>query len=138
MNSSARRTLSAFMGILPILVGVLLLASMVVQLIPGLMRSGLFGHSLWEDTLVAALVGSIATAQPIVSYVFGGELLKAGVDLLAVTALIVTWVTVGIVPLPAEATALGRRFALWRNLWAFVAALLISALTVGCLHVLKG
>ena len=138
MKESAARTTNAVGGILPVLLGVLLLASMLAQLIPKLIDSGVFGHAIWLDTLVASILGSLSTAQPIVSYVFGGELLKSGIDLLAVTALIVTWVTVGVIPLPAEAVALGWRFALWRNLWAFVAALLVSVLTIAGMHVIQG
>lgn len=135
IKTSGLKTARSLWGMLPILLAVLLIAALVVQLIPQVLHSGLFGHSVWLDTLLAAITGSVSTAQPIVSYIFGGELLKAGVELMAVTALIVSWVTVGVVPLPAEATALGTRFALWRNLWAFIAALVVSVVTIGLLHV---
>jgi len=133
---SGAKTGKSLWGILPVLLSVLLIAALVVQLIPSVMHSGLFGRSTWLDTLVAAVIGSISTAQPIVSYIFGGELVKAGVDMMAVTALVVTWVTVGIVPFPAEAASLGTRFAFWRTSWAFIAALLVSFLTVEMLHVI--
>ncbi len=136
IKQSGRKTAQSFWGIVPVLLAVLLIAALVVQLIPAVLKSGLFGNAVWLDTLLAAIIGSVSTAQPLVSYIFGGELLKAGIDLMTVTALMVTWVTVGIVPFPAEATALGARFALWRNIWAFVAALLVSALTVGVMHAL--
>jgi uncharacterized membrane protein YraQ (UPF0718 family) len=136
IKQSGLKTGNSFLGIVPVLLAVLLIAALVVQLIPAVMKSGLFGNAAWLDTLLAAVIGSISTAQPVVSYIFGGELLKAGINLMAVTALIVTWVTVGIVPFPAEAAALGTRFALWRNIWAFIAALLVSALTVGVMHVI--
>lgn len=135
-KKSAISTAKSLWGIFPILIAVLLIAALIVQIIPHLMKSGLFGNSSLTDTLLAALIGSVSTAQPIVSYIFGGELVKAGVNLMAVTALIVTWVTVGIVPFPAEAASLGTRFALWRNIWAFVIALIVSALTVGVLNVI--
>ncbi len=136
IRQSGAKTGKSLWGILPVLLSVLLIAALVVQLIPTVMHSGLFGQSTWLDTLLAAVVGSVSTAQPIVSYIFGGELVKAGVDLMAVTALIVTWVTVGIVPFPAEAASLGARFALWRNIWAFFVALIVSVLTVEVLHVI--
>ncbi|VAX12336.1 hypothetical protein MNBD_GAMMA24-1202 [hydrothermal vent metagenome] len=136
IQRSAISTIKSLWGILPILIAVLLIAALIVQIIPQIMKSGLFGSSALVDTLLAALIGSISTAQPIVSYIFGGELVKAGVNLMAVTALIVTWVTVGIVPFPAEAASLGTRFALWRNIWAFVAALIVSVLTVGVINVI--
>ena len=122
---------------LTLLLGVLLIAALVVQLIPAIMHSGVFGHSVAQDTLLGAVIGSIATAQPVVSYIFGGELQKAGINLMAVTALVMTWVTVGVVSLPVESGALGARFAIWRNIWAFVGALVASVLTVGALHVIE-
>ena len=136
LKKSALSTMKSLWNLLPILLAVLLIAALIVQLIPDIMKSGLFGQSSLTDTLLAAIIGSISTAQPIVSYIFGGELLKAGINLMAVTALIVTWVTVGIVPFPAEAASLGTRFTLWRNIWAFIAALIVSVLTVGIINVL--
>jgi hypothetical protein len=50
--------------------------------------------------------------------------------LFAVTALVVSWVTVGIVQLPAEALMLGRRFAIYRNLMCYLFAIVVALLTV--------
>ncbi|MEA2094922.1 MAG: hypothetical protein U9P11_10205 [Pseudomonadota bacterium] len=60
----------------------------------------------------------------------GSYYIAEGVSLLAVTALIVSWVTVGVVQLPAEALLLGRRFAIYRNLMCFLFAIMIPFLTV--------
>ncbi|MGR8933388.1 MAG: hypothetical protein ACU837_03255 [Gammaproteobacteria bacterium] len=68
--------------------------------------------------------------HPLASYLLGGEMLKGGVGLTAVTALLVTWVTVGVVQLPAEALLLGTRFAVYRNIIGFLAAMAVSFLTV--------
>ncbi len=68
--------------------------------------------------------------HPLAGYLLGGELLANGVSLMAVTALIVSWVTVGLAQLPAEALLLGRRFAVWRNLFCFFSAIAISFLTL--------
>ena len=70
------------------------------------------------------------------SYILGGELLAEGVSLLAVTALIVSWVTVGIVQLPAEALMLGKRFAIYRNLMCFLFAIMIPFMTVYTLQLI--
>jgi hypothetical protein len=64
--------------------------------------------------------------------------LKQGVSLFAVTALIITWVTVGLVQLPAEMAALGRRFALVRNAICFILAVPIALMTVVILNVVAG
>ena len=83
-------------------------------------------------------LGSIITGNPVNSYVIGGELLKRGVSLFAVTALIIAWVTVGLVQLPAEMAALGRRFALARNAICFILAVPIALMTVVILNVVTG
>ena len=71
-----------------------------------------------------------------VSYIFAGELLKQGISLIAVTAFIVSWVTVGIVQIPAESAILGKRFTLIRNLTAFIFAIIVAILTVLILNVI--
>jgi len=133
--SSLKKTAGGFWRLLPVLAGVLLLASLVVQVIPKLIAMGLFGHDDITDTLVASIIASLSTGQPVVSYILAGELQKAGIDLVAVTAFVTAWVTVGIIPLPAEAVMLGWRFSLWRNLIAFLLSMLIAWLTVATLHV---
>jgi len=135
--ASFRQTIRAFQRLLPVLIGVLLLAALVAELIPRLMQMGLFGHGAWSDALASAGIASVATGQPVVSYILAGELQKAGVELLAVTAFITAWITVGVVSLPVEAQMLGWRFALWRNLVAFAFSLLIAWLTVALLHVFQ-
>jgi hypothetical protein len=81
-------------------------------------------------------MGSITAGNPLAGYILGGELLAGGASLIAVTAMIVSWVTVGIVQLPAEALLLGRRFAMLRNLLSFLFAIAIAFLTVGTLRLI--
>jgi uncharacterized membrane protein YraQ (UPF0718 family) len=69
-------------------------------------------------------------ASPFTSYIIGGELRQEGVSMLAITAFIVVWVTVGIIQLPAEALMLGKRFAIARNAVSFFVSIVIAFLTV--------
>ena len=135
-QASLRRTARAFGRLLPVLAGVLLLASLIAQVLPRLVRLGLFGHGAAADSLVAAGLASVAHGQPVVSYILGGELRDAGVSLQAVTAFVTAWITVGVLSLPVEGRMLGWRFALWYNGLAFGFALAIAWLTVAALHVL--
>ncbi|MDD3622753.1 MAG: hypothetical protein PHQ81_10150 [Methanofollis sp.] len=77
-------------------------------------------------------------ACPVTSYVIGGELLKVGVSLTAVTAFIVAWVSVGLVSLPAEMAVMGRRFALGRTMISFLCAVAMAMLVVLVLAGLEG
>ena len=85
---------------------------------------------------MGSMIGSISTGNPITSYIIGGELLKEGVSLFAVTAFIAAWVTVGVIQLPAEAAILGKRFALTRNALSFIFAILVALATVVTLRVI--
>lgn len=130
LRASLNKSLRTFINVLPIIIGMLLMTSLVVTLFPEQISTGLFGNGNILDSLLAATVGSIAAGHPLASYLLGGELLGGGVGLIAVTALLVTWVTVGVVQLPAESLMLGARFAVCRNIISFIAAIVISFLVV--------
>lgn len=134
---SIKKSLKTFINILPIVIGMLLLTSLLVDLLPGNISSGLFSSHDFFNVLLGASIGSMATGQPLASYILGGELLAKGISLLAVTALIISWVTVGIVQLPAEAILLGRRFAIYRNLISFLFALVIPFFIVHTLWLIR-
>lgn len=136
IKDSLRKTIKIFINVLPIIVGMLLLTSLAVTVFPEQISAGLFGNGDILDTLIGASIGSIAAGHPLASYLLGGELLGGGVSLIAVTALVVAWVTVGIVQLPAEAMMLGTRFAVYRNLICFIATIIIAFLTVYTLRFL--
>jgi uncharacterized membrane protein YraQ (UPF0718 family) len=135
--SSFRKAAKGFSGALPILLGVVLLLGLFRAFVSKQWISSVFTGHLLKDTVTAGAIGSISAGNPITSYIIGGELLKDGVSLLAVTSFIVTWVTVGIVQLPAEATILGRRFAITRNILSFVLAILVSIATVTTVSIMQ-
>ena len=117
-------------NLLPIFIGIILCIGLFTAFISEELLSSIFSGNPAADTLLGAGLGSIFTGNPINSYIIGGELLKYGVSLMAVTAFITAWVTVGIVQLPAEIAALGKEFALARNAVSFVMSLAIAILTV--------
>ncbi len=134
--SSLRKTVSMFVSMLPILAGVILLTGLALEFLPTDKVAEWFGRSNLMDGLIGATFGSVAAGHPLTSYILGGELLKKGISLVAVTALLVSWVTVGSIQFPAEALMLGRRFALYRNLLCFGFSILIAVLTVATLQLL--
>ena len=85
---------------------------------------------------IGGVIGSISIGHPITSYIFGGEMLKQGVSLIAVTAFLVAWITVGIIQLPAESAILGKKFAFLRNFTAFISAIIVGIITVVILGVI--
>jgi uncharacterized membrane protein YraQ (UPF0718 family) len=110
---------------LPILLGVIILVSLTKVLIPSSFYNLLFQNN-FLDYLTSGVIGSISAGNPINSYVLGGEFLSQGVALGVVTTFIVTWVTVGIIQLPAESALLNKKFAIYRNLLSFFSAIIIG------------
>ena len=124
------KTVQSFKRSLPILLGVLMLLSLASTLVPKSLYGKIFTGNRIIDPLIGALVGSISGGNPVSSYIIGGELRLQGISMLAITAFIVAWVTVGVIQLPAEALMLGRRFALVRNGISFITAVVIAIITV--------
>ena len=114
----------------PMILGTILLISLISTLIPKSFYINVFSKNIILDSFIGSLVGSISAGNPITSYIFGGELLTQGISLLAVTAFLVAWVTVGLIQLPAESEILGKKFALLRNISAFILAIIVAIITI--------
>jgi len=135
---AARSSTRQFASLLPILIGVVLLIGLFNAFVSKELLASILSGTPMLDTLRAACFGSILAGNPINSYVIGRELLKHGASLFAVTALIIMWVTVGLVQLPAEIAALGRKFALVRNAISFVLFTGVAVLTVVVFNLIIG
>ncbi len=129
------KTANSFRQVLPIILGMILLVSLSLVAIPKNFYANIFTGDKIIDPLFGAIFGSIAAGNPITSYIIGGELLKQGISLIAITAFILAWVTVGIIQLPAESLMLGKRFAVTRNIASFVTALIVAILTISTLSI---
>lgn len=129
IKEALNQTVNLFKTMLPMLFGMLLLVSLMQQLFQQHYQSWFTGN-YFLDPLIGALAGAISFGIPITSYIAGGELVKGGVSLLAVTAFIMTWTTVGLIMIPWEASFLGKRFAIARNILNFFFALLVAVATV--------
>jgi len=119
----------------PMILGTILLVSLVSVVVPESIYVIIFSKNSFLGSFVGGIVGSISAGNPITSYIFGGEMLEQGVSLVAVSAFLVSWVSVGLIQLPAESAILGRRFAILRNLTAFLFSIVVALLTVFILGV---
>jgi len=135
-KESIARAVKMLWNVLPLMLGTILLVSLLVTLIPQSFYLKIFQRNSFIDPFIGSFIGSISAGNPLVSYILGGELLKQGVSLIAVTAFIVAWVTVGFVQLPAESMILGKKFALLRNLFSFILAIIAAVITVLILKVI--
>ncbi len=121
---------------LPMILGTILLISLISVIVPKSFYTLVFSKNPFIDSFIGSLIGSISAGNPITSYIFGGEMLDQGIGLIAVTAFIVSWVTVGLIQLPAEFVILGKKFALLRNITAFMLSIIVAIITVFVLEVI--
>ncbi len=123
------KTWNSFKVSIPIIITVLMLISVLQVYLPKEGYTAIFTGNTFTDSFVGAMLGSVSLGNPIISYIIGGELLKNGVSLIAITAFLISWVTVGIIQTPVEAYFFGKRFALIRNIVSFFGAMFIGILT---------
>ncbi|NIA23845.1 MAG: hypothetical protein GWP03_06795 [Proteobacteria bacterium] len=136
IRKSAKKALKSILFATPIITGVIILIGLFNALFPKRYLTMIFRHNIFADPLIGATLGSVFAGNPINSYIIGGELLKQGISLVAVTAFIVSWVTVGFVSLPGEMLFLGKKFAILRNVLAFIFSIIIAIVVVSLMRVL--
>jgi len=140
MNKKLRQAIhksgKAIYRMIPIMISIILLIGLVNALIPKKAFTYLFSKNIFLDSFIGGALGSIMAGNPVTSYILGGEFLEQGVSLIAVTAFIVAWVTVGMVQLPAESMMLGKKFALMRNGLSFVFSIIVALITVFILGII--
>ena len=127
---STIKSLKALAKAFPVLIGIVLLISISNILIPPEAYGWLFQNNKLIDAFIGGSLGSILAGNPITSYIIGGELLTQGVGLMAITAFLTSWVTVGMLQLPGEIILLGKKFAIARNIVAFFLSIFIAIGTV--------
>ncbi len=126
---AARQTL---WRMIPLLLAIFALIGLFQEFVPQAMIQRWLGnenHLL--SLLIGGLVGAIAIGPPVAAFPIAGSFIATGAWPPAAAAFIVSWVSVGVITLPVEAHVFGWRFALWRNLITFLAALLIGLLIGG-------
>jgi hypothetical protein len=135
MKKALANTLKTYKRMLPLMFGILLLINLISPFLKNY-YTAIFTGNYFLDPLIGALAGSISFGIPITSFIISGELIKQGISLLAVSAFMLTWATVGVAMLPLEISFLGRRFAIYRNLVNFFFGIIIAILTILTLNLI--
>lgn len=135
-NIALKKALLSFISIIPMLLGVILLIGLFQNYITTEMLKSMFGFSFATDLLTGTFFGAISSGNPITSYIISEELLNSGVSLYAASAFILSWVTLGIIQLPAEASVFGLRFTVLKNILTLLSTLFVAFFSVITLQVL--
>jgi len=135
--SALRKSGRQMQMMLPVLLGVILLVGLFKTFVSQAWISSVFTGQPVTDAVFGAALGSVLAGNPVNSYVVGRGLLDLGVGWVGVAAFILTWVTVGVVQLPAEIAALGPRFGIFRAVTAFILAIPLAYITSWIVRVIS-
>jgi len=138
LRTASKNALKSLWMIAPMFLAIIALVGLFETYITAQMIHSLFNGAVIHDTLLGITAGTVSVGQPFLSYIIGGELLKEGISLYAVTAFILSFVTLGIIQLPLEFSIFGPRFTIIRNLLSLLFSFIIAWLSVSTLHVLSG
>ena len=130
VKEAFKKAVIGFFSMLPMLFAIILLLGIFDTYITNEILVSFFIGNDFVDTITGTVMGAVLTGNPIISYLLGGELKAAGISLFAVTAFILSWVTLGLVQLPAEVEIFGFRFTFYRTLFTFITTILVSLATV--------
>jgi uncharacterized membrane protein YraQ (UPF0718 family) len=136
LKQAIKNAFESFLLILPMIFAVILLVALFQTYISPDMITKLFGYGIIMDIGTGTLFGAISSGNSVMSYIIAEELINNGVTLYAVTAFILSWVTLGIIQLPAEVSVFGLRFTLYKNLLTLLSTILVTLCTITTLKVL--
>ena len=124
---SLKAALSSFISLFPsLMILIIAIAVLFSFLPPGFIENYLGSNSGYLGVLSAAILGSILFLPAIIAFPLAGSLYNGGASVMVVAAFITTLTMIGFVTFPLEAKELGKKFALLRNGFSFIAAITIS------------
>ena len=118
---------------LPFLLAIFGLIGLFQEFVPPATISTFFENTEGPVALlISTFAGAISIGPPLAAYPLAQTLLQSGAWPPAVAAFIFSWISIGIITLPFEASIFSIRFALLRNGISFIAAM-VAGLLLGLL-----
>jgi len=119
-----------FVTILPAFLGMLILVSIALFLIPDRVISQYLGSSnIFTGVLFASFLGSITLMPGFIAFPLCGILLKKGVLYMVLSAFTTTLMMVGILTYPIEKAYFGTKVTIIRNIISLFIALIVAVMT---------
>jgi len=110
------------------IIAIIFIIGIVLTFIPPeSIKSVLGSENTVLATLVAAVAGSVTLIPAFVAFPLVGSFVDVGASIVPAVAFLTTLTMVGIVTFPLEKKEFGFKFAVIRNVFSFVMALLIAA-----------
>ena len=129
-SKSLKVAFTKFKKILPAFLGMMILISIALYLIPQELILKVLGNgNKFFGTFLASILGSITLMPGFIAYPLAGILRQQGVSYMVLSAFTTTLMLVGILTFPVEKTFLGTKVTIIRNLICFMIAIIVAFAT---------
>jgi len=116
------QTLNWFKELIPMLFWIIIIVAMLKQAwVFENLANYINNDFIW--VILADIFGSVSVGNTINSYIIADSFWSISDYILVITAFLISWVTVGIIQIPAESYFFGKRFTITRNIISFVFAI---------------
>jgi len=116
-----------FIKIIPTILAVILSITLLLAFFSEKQISQIVGDKAgFIGIIIVAFLGSILQIPSLISFPLAASLLKRGASITLIAVFITTLTMVGIITLPLEIKAVGKRIALMRNGISFIIAIIIG------------
>jgi uncharacterized membrane protein YraQ (UPF0718 family) len=112
------------------ILSVLGIAALLITFITPEQMQNIFKGNALLDSIYGTIVGGIMMGNAMISYILGSELQNMHISLYAITAFLLSWVSLGYIQIPMEISFFGKRFVIVRNILALIFTFIISILIV--------
>ena len=132
-KKSLKIAMMSFIKMLPMLIIIVIIIGLTLGFLSGETISKILGNQTGAIGIIfTGLFGSILQIPALLAFPLSASLLEKGASMTVIATFIMTLTMVGIVTLPLEIKELGKKFAILRNVFSFIIAIII-ALIMGAL-----
>ena len=118
-----------FLRILPMTLIIVIIIGLLLGFISSEQISQFIGNQSGPfGVILIGVVGALMHIPALLAFPLGSSLLENGASITAVAVFLTTLTMIGMITLPLEIKELGKKIALLRNSFSFIAALLIAFL----------
>lgn len=126
-KKSLKIALMSFLKMIPLLLVIIMIIGLTFGFLPPEKISSILGvQSGFFGVLLTGMIGAILHIPAILAFPLSASILENGASITIVATFILTLTMVGVVTLPLEIKELGKRFALLRNIFSFIIAIIIA------------
>ncbi len=132
-KKSLKIAMMSFIKMLPMLIIIIIIIGLTLGFLPAKTISNILGSKTGVLGIIfTGIFGAILQIPALMAFPLSASLLEKGASITVIATFIMTLTMVGILTLPLEIKELGKKFAILRNIFSFIIAIII-ALIMGAL-----